>query len=154
MHSTPPKPLGTLEALQEEARAFVCTLTPNGNHATLITLSGELGAGKTSFTQGLAKALGSTELITSPTFVLQKIYTLPENKTPFKILVHVDAYRLEGEHSLYPLEFIELYKNPETLMVLEWPEIVINQLPTPEVAITLAILPNNTRSVSYTYAQK
>lgn len=152
MSATEAKTLPNLEALQQEAAIFIHSLMPLENHATLVTLSGELGAGKTSFTQGVAIALGIKEPVTSPTFVLQKIYNL-NSTSDFKTLVHIDAYRLEGEHSLTPLEFSEQYKNPNTLIILEWPEMVKEQLPAPDVAVTLSILPENTRSVSYTYGQ-
>ncbi|HET9641369.1 MAG TPA: tRNA (adenosine(37)-N6)-threonylcarbamoyltransferase complex ATPase subunit type 1 TsaE, partial [Candidatus Paceibacterota bacterium] len=61
---------------EEEAARFVRALRPN-EQATLVTLSGELGAGKTAFTKAAARALGITETVTSPTFVLEKIYLLP-----------------------------------------------------------------------------
>src|ERR1700741_1595530 len=95
--------LPTLEDLRSEAAMFAQRLTPAEDHALLVTLSGELGAGKTSFTQGLARALGVSEPITSPTFVLEKVYEL--SNQPFSRLVHIDAYRLDGEKSLTPLGF-------------------------------------------------
>jgi tRNA threonylcarbamoyl adenosine modification protein YjeE len=102
------KVLSSLEALQQEAADFARALAQRAGAATLITLSGELGAGKTSFTQGAARALGVTEAVTSPTFVLEKIYSLPKNETGFARLVHIDAYRLEGGVALAPLNFLEL----------------------------------------------
>jgi tRNA threonylcarbamoyladenosine biosynthesis protein TsaE len=129
--------LASLEELQAEAGRFVASLTPKDGHATLVTLSGELGAGKTSFTQGIAKALGSTDPITSPTFVLEKIYDL-DGKS-FSRLVHIDAYRLEGEKSLAPLGFDDLYADAQNLIVLEWPELVASQLPQADHALTLRV---------------
>jgi len=142
------KALPTLESLISEAEAFAATLAPRDNSATLVTLSGELGAGKTSFTQAMACALGVTENVTSPTFVLEKIYELPEGQK-FKRLVHIDAYRLEGESALTPLGFDGIIKNAENLIVLEWPERVENALPIPTHAITLEVLPDNARSITY-----
>ncbi len=145
------KTLPTLEVLQEEARNFIYGRSVVPEHATLITLSGELGAGKTSFAQGVAKALGITDPITSPTFVLQKTYPIENSSIGFTTLVHIDAYRLEGDHSLTPLEFLEQYKDPHTVILLEWPEKVHSQLPSPDVAIHLSVLPENTRGISYIY---
>lgn len=139
--------LQNLESLQEEAARFANTLSAATEHATLITLSGELGAGKTSFVQGVARALGVTEPITSPTFVLEKVYELP-GKSGFKELVHIDSYRLEGDTSLVPLGFSERYANPTTLILLEWPELVESQLPLPDIAITLAV-DGEGRTISY-----
>ncbi|HEY4489042.1 MAG TPA: tRNA (adenosine(37)-N6)-threonylcarbamoyltransferase complex ATPase subunit type 1 TsaE [Candidatus Paceibacterota bacterium] len=141
------KILHSLEELTEEANTFISRLTPQ-NTATLVTLSGELGAGKTAFTQALARALGVTEHVTSPTFVLEKIYELPEGQK-FKHLVHIDAYRLEGGSSLAPLGFDGIIKDPGNLVVLEWPERVQDILPTPTHTVTLEVLPNNSRSITY-----
>lgn len=142
------KELATLEDLQEEAARFARSLVPTEDHATFVTLSGELGAGKTSFTQGMARELGIIEPITSPTFVLEKVYGLPEGNS-FTQLVHIDAYRLEGEHSLVPLGLKELHEDPRTLIVLEWPELVASQLPHADARITLAVSGNG-RTISYT----
>jgi tRNA threonylcarbamoyladenosine biosynthesis protein TsaE len=129
--------LATLEELQEEARRFAAGLSPAQDHATLVTLSGELGAGKTSFTQGMAQALGISETITSPTFVLEKSYALEDR--PFARMIHIDAYRLEGEKSLTPLGFEDLYADPASLIVLEWPELVASQLPKADHALTFSV---------------
>lgn len=140
----------TLEALQAEAADFVGSLVPKEDGATLVTLSGELGAGKTSFTQGLAKALGVTDSITSPTFVLEKVYDLPETTNRgFARLVHIDAYRLEGSESLLPLGVDLLLPDPSNLIILEWPEMVDGQLPSPDVSITITVEPDTTRTISY-----
>ncbi len=137
--SVSPTPLflPNLEELQVEAATFAQGLVPAEDHALLITLSGELGAGKTSFTQGMADALGIDEPITSPTFVLEKIYELTGQK--FSTLIHIDAYRLEGDSTLVPLGFDELYADAENLIVLEWPELVQSQLPEPDHALTLTV---------------
>src|SRR6476620_6587695 len=68
--------LAGMHALAEE---FVSKLEPNKGGATLVGLSGDLGSGKTAFTQGVARALGVKGNITSPTFVIQKIYRIPKN---------------------------------------------------------------------------
>lgn len=144
------KALPTLESLTAEAAEFVLRLSPNTSGATLVTLSGELGAGKTSFTQALARSLGVTEHVTSPTFVLEKIYELPaESGRGFARLVHIDAYRLEGENSLMPLGFDGIMQDASNLVVLEWPERVSDALPTAAHAITLEVLSDNARSITY-----
>jgi tRNA threonylcarbamoyladenosine biosynthesis protein TsaE len=141
------KHLADLRELQAEAADFVRALSPNAGHATLVTLSGELGAGKTSFTQGMAEAFGITEAITSPTFVLEKIYELPSGAS-FARLVHLDVYRLEGDASLAPLGFHDLYADSKNLIVLEWPELVSSQLPEADHALTLSV-EGDGRTLSY-----
>ena len=142
------KELKSAEELQAEAARFARSLAPLSTGATLVTLSGELGAGKTTFTQALASALGVTETVTSPTFVLEKIYDLPEGDA-FARLAHIDAYRLEGEGALGPLGFQELMKDTGTLVVLEWPEMVASDLPKSAHALMLTVMPDNTRTLSY-----
>ena len=86
------------QELQAYARKFVASLMPHRDAATLVTLSGDLGAGKTTFTQGIARALGVEETVASPTFVIEKVYVLTAQR--WERLVHIDAYRLEGIHHL------------------------------------------------------
>jgi tRNA threonylcarbamoyladenosine biosynthesis protein TsaE len=158
------KILATREDLQAEAVTFMHGLRPRIDSATLVTLSGELGAGKTTFTQAVAATLGITDSVTSPTFVLEKIYTIPDflndssevpnpistsSESQFKRLIHIDAYRLDGGVQLAPLGFDELMHAPENLILLEWPEKVIDALPVPTVHITLETTPNNGRTISY-----
>lgn len=140
--------LHTLDELNEEAQALATRLAPKEDSATLLTLSGELGAGKTSFTQALASAYGIEEHITSPTFVLEKIYRLPEGKS-FARLAHIDAYRLKGGVELGPLGFDDLMKDPQVLVVLEWPEMVADGLPNTDVAIQFVVLPDESRTMTY-----
>lgn len=140
--------LHTLDDLSEEAQALAARLSPKETGATLLTLSGELGAGKTSFTQALARAYGIEEPVTSPTFVLEKIYQLPPGQS-FTRLAHIDAYRLMGGAELGPLGFAELMNDPATLVVLEWPEMVMEGLPRADVAIQLAVLPDESRTITY-----
>lgn len=140
------KIIADLPALEAEVSAFVAGLSKD-RYATLITLSGELGAGKTAFTKALAKALGVEDHVTSPTFVLEKIYQLSGN--PFARLAHIDAYRLTDGGELAALGFDELMSDPENLVVLEWPEKVADMLPTPTIRITLEALPDGSRRITY-----
>jgi len=139
--------LANQEELVKEAGTFVKTLEPRTTGATLVTLSGELGAGKTSFAQGIAKALGIAETVTSPTFVLEKIYTIPRGH--FSRLVHIDAYRLTGGEELHALGFDEIMGSIDTLVVLEWPEKVTDILPAPAHRIKLTVVPEGGRSIIY-----
>ncbi len=136
-----------LAALATAAEELLMSLSPKGT-ATLVTLSGELGAGKTAFTKALASHLGITEDVTSPTFVLEKIYSLPETSR-FARLIHIDAYRLKNGTELAALGFDELMKDGENLVVLEWPEKVADALPNAERALTLRVHDDGSRIISY-----
>lgn len=103
--------------------------------AAVLALSGDLGAGKTTFTQVLARALGVTEPVISPTFVIMKGYALEH--ADFDTLIHIDAYRLESPEELAVLGFARILAEPRTLVVLEWPERVRELVPVDRCWLTL-----------------
>jgi len=138
--------ISTLEKLHAAARAVSNDLEKDEEHAALITLQGDLGAGKTAFTKELATILGITEHITSPTFVLAKEYKLKDQK--FEKLIHIDAYRLEKGEDLGPVGFEGLLKNSNNLVVLEWPERVEESLPAWRKEIHI-VLDGDTRTLTY-----
>ena len=92
--------------------------------ATIVALAGDLGAGKTTLTQFLARELGITEQLISPTFVIMKKYEIPKSKNGgvFSALIHIDAYRLESSRELERLGWAELIADPQNLIIVEWPE--------------------------------
>lgn len=143
-----PVSIHTLDELTAEARRFVATLRPREQGATLVTLSGNLGAGKTAYSKAVAATLGITETVTSPTFVLEKIYQVPPPHA-FRRLVHIDAYRLERGAELAPLGFDELMRDAENLVLLEWPEKVSEVLPLPSVAISITVTDADARTITY-----
>lgn len=90
------------------------------DEALIVGLSGHLGAGKTAFVKAVAKELGVEETVTSPTFVLMKIYETKNDL--FKRLVHIDVYRLERAEELEALTFEAIATDKNNLVMLEWPE--------------------------------
>ncbi|MFA4872735.1 MAG: tRNA (adenosine(37)-N6)-threonylcarbamoyltransferase complex ATPase subunit type 1 TsaE [Patescibacteria group bacterium] len=95
----------------------------------VVGLVGPLGAGKTTFVQGLARALGVKKHITSPTFVLLHTYTLPKQLNNITTLVHVDYYRLHTPQQLIDIGIREHLDDPHALTVIEWAEKVKSLLP-------------------------
>ncbi|MDQ2932806.1 MAG: tRNA (adenosine(37)-N6)-threonylcarbamoyltransferase complex ATPase subunit type 1 TsaE [bacterium] len=93
---------------------------PNTSGATIAGLSGHLGAGKTAFVKCVAKELGISEEVTSPTFVIMKIY--PIEHAIWKKMIHIDAYRLENPEELKAINFNEMASDPKNLILMEWPE--------------------------------
>jgi tRNA threonylcarbamoyladenosine biosynthesis protein TsaE len=126
---------GIADVAEESAR-FAAALVPRAAGATTIALSGDLGAGKTTFAQGIARALGVQESVTSPTFVIEKIYQL-EGKL-FERLIHIDAYRLNDPHELEVLGWKEIIADPVNLIIIEWPEKVASLIPEGAIRISLA----------------
>lgn len=109
----------------------------------LVTLSGPLGAGKTTLVQGLAQALGVTEPVVSPTFVIATEYA----STP--PLVHIDAYRLEGAQigALRDAGLEELLGRRDVVALVEWPEMITPWLRPARFALTIAIPPEGGRHI-------
>jgi len=89
----------------------------------IISLEGELGSGKTTFTQGFAKGLGIKENPRSPTFVIMQIYKFKKRS-----FIHIDAYRVKSK-DLKILGWRALIKNPENLILIEWGNKIKNILP-------------------------
>lgn len=113
----------SLEALQQWANSFLNDVQSPSSTATIVTLTGNLGAGKTAFVKCCAQYFGIKEDITSPTFVIQKEYSINSDKR-FSKLVHIDAYRLSSSTELEYLKWEETISDPQTIIFLEWPQMV------------------------------
>lgn len=115
----------------EETYALAKMIASKLPSCALITMSGDLGAGKTTFTKGLAKALGISATITSPTFTILKSYE--ENGV---VLHHIDAYRLEG--ITQDLGFEEIFEE-DAVCVVEWFDYIEYALPKERLSISIAL---------------
>lgn len=111
----------------------------------VISLTGELGTGKTTFTQGFAKGLGIQDKIISPTFVLIREHKIPET---IKTLFHIDLYRLEKSSQLKSLGLDDLFKNPSAITLIEWPEKAKEILPKNTVWIKIKMLSESKRKIT------
>lgn len=135
-----------LKEFQKEAEKFIRTLAPAGNGATVVGLYGELGAGKTTFVQAAAKALGIAECVTSPTFLILKSYKLSAKS--YKLLCHVDAYRLKNSGELRGLQFEKLLADPGNLIFVEWANRIADMLPTDHRKLFLEFVSGDVRSIT------
>ena len=86
-----------------------------------IALYGELGAGKTTFVQGLARELGIKKRILSPTYILMRTYQIPQQPI-YNSLVHIDLYRVESAQDLKSIDLEQLFSDTKNLIVIEWAE--------------------------------
>jgi tRNA threonylcarbamoyladenosine biosynthesis protein TsaE len=104
----------------------------------VISLCGELGAGKTVFVKGLARGMGvDEELVSSPTFVLANQYLSPGNGL---VLHHVDFYRLEAAGELESMGFFDMM-GPGTLLVVEWGPKFLEEMPEDRLEVTIDVEP-------------
>lgn len=129
------------------AADFVLKLQPASGAATLVALSGALGAGKTTFAQAVARALDVEETVNSPTFVIEKIYALLNQK--WQHLIHIDAYRLKSAEELRALGWNDLIADPKNLIVIEWPENVPNLIPETAHRVSVEIGEGEARTIHY-----
>ncbi len=122
--------------------------------ATVVSLSGDLGTGKTTFTQAVARILGVKRKVNSPTFVIMKRYEIKypypashylgggeKRVKKFTQLFHLDAYRLKNAKELLNLGWAEIISNPEHLVFIEWPENVKKAMPKKHHKISIKHLP-------------
>lgn len=113
----------------EETKHLAEKIATYANVGTLITLKGDLGAGKTTFTKAFGKVLGIQKTINSPTFTILKIYR--DGRLP---LYHIDAYRLEGISQ--DLGFSDYYEG-DGVCIVEWPDFVEEELPKARLELSI-----------------
>lgn len=131
----------------KETIKLAITYAKNLQGGEIIALSGNLGAGKTIFTKGLAHALGVKHVVNSPTFNILKLYPTTNN-LGIITLVHIDAYRLKSSNELEALGVQEYFDNPNFVTVIEWPEKIKKILPKKTEHITIKQLNENAREIT------
>ena len=122
---------------EEDTMEFAENLESEKFPGMVIWLDGELGSGKTVFVKGFAKALGIKETITSPTFSLVKEYLNGEMP-----LYHMDLYRVENNSDDFGLSD---YLNQDAVCIIEWPEMLEDQIPDERLDIKIKVIDENTR---------
>jgi tRNA threonylcarbamoyladenosine biosynthesis protein TsaE len=132
-------------------KEFANNLKYREDGATILALIGELGSGKTTFIQGLAKGLGIKKRIISPTFILVRKYKLDGSKsrTAFSNFYHVDLYRLERRVSdeLESLGLFEVWQDAESIVAIEWAEKAGRVLPTKTIWLRFENLGEDKRKI-------
>ena len=147
------KEVKNLVELRAVAENFLQNLVarPSREGATVVGLSGDLGAGKTAFVKCIAAALGITEVVTSPTFILEKVYIIPRGGVVgdrFLKLIHIDAYRLHSGDEMRALDWAAILKNESNLIFLEWPEQVEDAMPKDMIKLSFNYVSEGVRSVT------
>jgi len=136
----------------EEIRLFAQNLrrylSDNKKTLQVISLSGNLGAGKTTLVQQLARELGIQETVTSPTFTIMKSYLVP-GPHQFQRLIHIDAYRIESLEELRPLGLENLLLAEGNLICIEWAERIAPVLPKDSIHLTLKTINEDTREAVF-----
>jgi tRNA threonylcarbamoyladenosine biosynthesis protein TsaE len=159
----------SFEETQELARKFIgdiLSMSQKTGKTIILALEGDLGSGKTTFTQGLARGFGVKDNLASPTFVLIKEYKirivgkilrqkLHEARkgllqgASFRSLFHIDCYRLNKPWQMQELGFEEIINNPQNIVVIEWPEKIAEILPEDAIKIKFEFIDENKRKIVF-----
>lgn len=115
----------------------------------VLALTGELGAGKTSFSKGFAKGLGVKKPITSPTFLIVRSYRIKEKRrVPWNMLYHIDCYRLSGPEDLDSIDWEGIISHPFHIVLVEWAEKVRGKIPGDAIWISFRVGSPNKRNIT------
>lgn len=121
--------------------------TKNSNW--LVCLSGDLGGGKTTFTQGLAEEFGVKEIVNSPTFLIMKKYYSSKKDNKKYTFYHFDCYRLSGYQDVLALGWDDIMKGENNIIIVEWPEKIEEILPEKRLNLKFEFVNENTRKINY-----
>lgn len=124
-----------LTSSSEETQEIATNLVSGLSIGTTICLIGDLATGKTTFTQGIGESLGLKRL-TSPTYMIMREYKV-EKHQKIKRLFHLDLYRLNSKDEIKAFDLEEIWSDPENLIVIEWPEKILDILPKSHHLITI-----------------
>jgi tRNA threonylcarbamoyladenosine biosynthesis protein TsaE len=135
----------------EETQQMGFDFAKNLKGGEVLALYGDLGSGKTTFMQGLAKGLGITRNIISPTFIIMRTYEirLEIEDLRLKNLYHLDLYRIGNEEEAVDSGLKELMGDTENIVAIEWPDKIENILPEDRIDIMFAYLGDDKREIRF-----
>lgn len=148
------------QKIAETLAKEIAAAEPFVKTAFIIALIGDLGSGKTTFTQGFVKGFGIKEKITSPTFVLMRRHRVriknhesrimgrKSGNGNYRNLYHLDCYRLESAEELSALEFKDIITNPENIVLIEWADKIKKVLPKTALKIKFEWVDKNKRKIT------
>lgn len=131
----------------EETADFASIVAGSLHGGETLALSGQLGGGKTTFTKGLAQVLGVEENVTSPTFVMMKVYPIKLDQRELKF-VHIDAYRTESIEDIKSVGIEDYLGRDDVIMVVEWAEKIKEIMPQDTININFEFIDENTREIT------
>jgi tRNA threonylcarbamoyladenosine biosynthesis protein TsaE len=133
---------------QDETERLAEIIGGNLNGGELIELVSDLGGGKTAFVRGLARGMGSADVVGSPTFTISREY-----RSGNKTLFHYDFYRLK-EPGIMSSELAETLRNKDAVVAVEWSDIVKHVLPDKRLTINFMITGETSRLIAINYPEK
>lgn len=130
-----------LSDINAAARAFVDDM----GERRLFAFYGPMGAGKTTFIRAVCEALGTTDVVTSPTFAIVNEYSTPSGRP----IYHFDFYRIRRIAEVYDIGYEDYFYGSDGICLMEWPELIEPLLPPDTVRVTIAVCPDGSREISY-----
>ncbi len=125
--------------------------TALGKKALVLALVGDLGGGKTTFIQGLARGLGIKEKILSPTFIIMRKFlishNLPLRTVQFLNFYHLDCYRIEKAKDVLDLGFKEIVSDPQNIVAIEWADRIKKIIPRGTIWVNFEFVDKNKRKI-------
>lgn len=135
-----------LSEIQKIARNLKeCFVKKTSNGACIVGLEGNLGAGKTTLTQALAKELGIKEKILSPTFVIMKKFAIRNSQ--FQNFYHIDCYRINKPEEILSLGFKEIISESKNIIIIEWADKIKKILPKNTTWLKFSFFDEKTRKI-------
>ena len=131
----------------EETQKLAAEIAAQANGGDIFALQGDLGAGKTTFTQFFAKSLGIEKSVTSPTFVVMKMYEVSGNSEIDK-LIHIDCYRFETLDDARSIGLGEYLDDQKAVILIEWPERIWPMIQDRAKMIQFATVSETERKIS------
>ncbi|MBO5579429.1 MAG: tRNA (adenosine(37)-N6)-threonylcarbamoyltransferase complex ATPase subunit type 1 TsaE [Prevotella sp.] len=137
--------ISSLDTIHDAAREFIQHI----GEARVFAFYGKMGAGKTTFVKAICEELGSKDVITSPTFAIVNEYTASsvDDKQQAPIY-HFDFYRIKKLEEVYDMGYEEYFYSG-ALCLIEWPELIEDILPDDAVKVTIEVLTDGSRVVTY-----
>jgi len=141
-------------------------VTKDKQKAHILGLKGDLGGGKTTFLQGLAKGLGIKEKVLSPTFVILKKFEIPTLKRrdsikstrgqvlKFKNFYHIDCYRVKNRKEIDNLALEEIINCPQNIVAIEWAARLAKILPKDTIFINFKFISKEKRKIIFSWPKK
>lgn len=133
----------------EETQGIAQIVWQNHQQYSMWSLNGELGSGKTTFIQGLGETLQISRPINSPTYLIMKIYPIP-NHPHYKNLIHVDLYRISSTQDAIEIGLTDLWSDPNNLVLIEWASRIQSRLPEKRLELDFSRGSNDQRTIKLT----
>ena len=118
-------------------------------NAVVVALEGDLGGGKTTFSQGFSRGLGVREKVLSPTFVIMRQHLLNSRMFHFRRFVHMDAYRISGVKELRLLGWQDIIQDKNAIVLVEWADRIRRALPKEYIRIRFTFVDENERLIVF-----